>query len=447
MIPIVTPPEMAAIDAASAESVDELIARAGSAVAWAARQVLGGVYGRRIVVLAGKGNNGADGVVAASRLRAWGARVDVVDPFSTSQVDPCDLVVDAALGTGLNRAFEPPRVVSPVLAVDIPSGVDGLTGAVDGRALSASQTVTFQALKPGLLMHPGCGHAGRVNVVDIGLDVSHVRCHLVETKDLFGWLPPRRPDRHKWHAACWVLAGSDEMAGAAWLAASAAARSGAGYVRLSTPGSESPMAPVEVVSHLLPESGWGAALDDIERFGSVVIGPGLGRGDSVREEVRRGLRLTPVPVVVDADALWALGDRFDTVAGRGAETVLTPHDGEFEHLTGSRPGSDRIEAARGLARKIGAVVLLKGPTTVVASPVGDVLVVNSGDARLATAGTGDVLAGVIGALLARGVPAFQAAAAGAHIHGQASALAPAQSMVASDLLPLLGEVFDATDLG
>lgn len=444
MIPIVTPEEMAAIDAAAPEPVEALIDRAGAAVAWAARRRLGGTYGRRVVVLAGKGNNGADGRVAADRLRRWGCRVTVIDAADGPDDLPvADLVIDAAYGTGLTRGYSPPRTSAPVLAVDIPSGVHGTTGEIAGDALAAVETITFQALKPGLAFQPGRERCGDIVVADIGLDASGASAHLVTGHDVGSWLPPRPVDAHKWRSACWIIAGAPGMFGAGYLAAGAAARAGAGYVRHSAPGGHG-HSPVEVVGHALPATGWGRQLQDAYRFGALVVGPGLGREPGTVESVRDAIASTDCPVVVDADALAALVQHRPAHPDR---LILTPHDGEFETLMGHRPGTDRLAAARAAAVTLGATVLLKGPTTVVAEPGGAALLTTTGDQRLASAGTGDVLAGIIGALLARGATPLRAAAMGAWIHGRAAERAPRHGMVASDLITVLPEVLDASHLG
>jgi NAD(P)H-hydrate epimerase len=427
--PIVTPEEMAAIDAAAPEPVEVLIDRAGAALAWEARRMLGGTYGRRVVVVAGKGNNGNDGRVAAAKLRRSGVRVTVVEP-GPGELPPADLVIDAAYGTGFHGTYDAPATDAPVLACDIPSGVDGLTGAASDGAVHADRTVTFAALKPGLLFSR---RPGDVVVADIGLDVSRARAHRVTAADVAAWLPRRPADAHKWRAAAWVIGGSPGMTGAPVLAASAAARAGAGYVRLSSPGVHPPLpgAPIELVGTELPHSGWvDEVLEGVQRFKAVVVGPGL--GDHGAADVKRLVAESIVPVVVDGDGLRALGT--DCVRSGHATTVLTPHDGEFERLSGHEPGADRIDATRRLAAATNAVVLLKGPATVVARPDGEVLVATAGDARLATAGTGDVLSGVIAALLARGLDPFRAAAAGAFLHGEAASLGPADGLVASDVV-------------
>jgi NAD(P)H-hydrate repair Nnr-like enzyme with NAD(P)H-hydrate dehydratase domain/NAD(P)H-hydrate repair Nnr-like enzyme with NAD(P)H-hydrate epimerase domain len=423
-ISILTPEEVRAVDAAAPEPVEVLIARAGAAVAGEAIDLLGGAYGRRVVVVAGKGNNGNDGRVAADLLRRRGAHVTVVDP-EVRVVPACDLVVDAAYGTGFRGTWEPPDVHgTPVLAVDIPSGLDACTG--EGRALMAERTVTFQALKP---VHLLTDASGEVVVADIGLDVSAARTRLVEDHDVV--LPGRSRESHKWRAAVWVVAGSDAMPGAGHLAARSAQRAGAGYVRLS-PGADGP---IEAVAAPVPVDGW----DGLDRFRAAVVGPGLGRAHDAL--VRELVATCTVPCVVDGDGLTALGA--DAKSHVRADTVLTPHDGEFERLAGHRPGPDRFSAARELAATLGCVVLLKGPATIVAAPDGRTLVAAQGDARLATAGTGDVLSGVIGAFLAQGVAPLDAAAWGAHVHGLAASFGTARGFLAGDLVDLLPEALAA----
>ena len=456
MIPVVTPAEMAAIDEAAPEGTDVLVERAGAAVAVAAVEMLTGrsegsaavleagrpsgalrqaLRGRTVIVVAGRGNNGADGRAAARYLQRAGAECRIVAPDSAG-ILPGDLFIDAAYGTGLNRPWTPSRLTSdmPVLAVDIPSGVDGLTGEVHGGALEATRTVTFAALKPGLLLHPGRRLAGSVSIADIGLDVSSATAQLITTADVAALWPRRPDDAHKWRSACWVVAGSPPMRGAAALASLAALRSGAGYVRLSVPGGEADAAvPTEVVFGRLPAEGWHEHVDT-SRFRSLVVGPGLGPSPQAAASVRALVASATVPLVLDGDALGALGaDAAAILAGARSPVVLTPHDGEYEALAGRRPGSDRLAAARSLAAT-GATVLLKGPTTVVAAPGGEARLVTAGDARLATAGTGDVLAGMIGALLAQGVAPLDAAALAAHVHGMAGSLSPPVGLIAGDLL-------------
>lgn len=449
---IVTPVEMAAIDAAATDKVDQLVHRAGGAVARAATSMLGGCYGRRVVVVAGPGNNGNDGRDAASRLVRRGARVRVIEVADLPGVLPAaDLVIDAGFGTGFRGEFVAPRLGgedTPVLAVDIPSGVSGLTGEASGAPLPAARTVTFAGLKPGLLIADGPALSGEVVLADIGLDVSGARAHLVEQADVACWVPQRPRDAHKWRSAAWVVAGSPRMTGAAHLATRAAQRSGAGYVRLSSPGLEvDPGRPVEAVGEPLPGDGWAAeVLSGLERFRVLAVGPGLGTGPTVTRSVREVVAGTAVGLVVDGDGLTALGGEAAAVlASRPPEAplaVLTPHEGELGRVAGAvRPTDpDRFEVVRAVAASLGAVVLLKGPVTLVAHPDGRVLATATGDQRLATAGTGDVLTGVITGLLAGGADPFEAAAAGAWLHGRAGALASPRGLVAGDLVDHLPDV-------
>ena len=522
--PVVPPSEMAAIDeAAIAElsrehpnPLEVLISRAGEAVAAKARKMLneryGQCYGRRVLVLAGKGNNGKDGKEAARRLRSWGVQVLAIEiagrtgqPKSAppKSFQPIDLIIDAACGTGLSRPYSLPEFIRrqdrlqdipvdiPVLAVDIPSGVCGLTGEVLGEAMPATATVTFGAHKPGLLFGEGKTLSGEVEVAVIGLDASGAKARVLTDASLAALLPKRDPDAHKWNAACWVVGGSPGMTGAPSLAARAAYRAGAGYVRLSTPAAvTSDLAEIakpartnlaaastvlEAVGFALPAQCWGEAVSQASnKFHSLVVGPGLAASEETRKNVQQMSASDAVlsgrlAMVIDGGALEALGkslleaplapseqkqgetslrrqqereeqEQDEQKQGEQPQVVLTPHDREYSYLFGAPPAADRIKAARDLASAAGAVVLLKGITTVAAHPDGSVLLSAAGDQRLATAGTGDVLAGIIGALLAQGLNAFLAAALGAELHGRAARLGAARGLIASDICDLLPQV-------
>jgi NAD(P)H-hydrate epimerase len=453
VIPVVTPAEMAAIDAAAPDPVEVLIDRAGAAVARVALDMLGGAYGRTVGVIAGPGNNGADGRVAAERLRRRGARVAVHDARRLPDVLPAaDLVIDAGFGTGFRGEWSPPDIGgAPVLAVDVPTGLDALTGERRGRVLAAERTVTFAAAKPGQLFGDGPDLVGELIVADIGLDVGGASVWIVEADDVAGWLPRRDRTAHKWQHAVRVVAGSEGMSGAAALASAAAMRAGAGMVVASAPHAEPVpgVFPHEVVTRRLAHVDWSDdVLSDIDRFSAMVIGPGLGRHEATIDAVRATVAGCPVPVVVDGDGLVAIaGDAGDdgpasVLRRRRAATVLTPHDGEFTRLTGSSPEPDRVASARRLADDSGAVVLLKGATTVVAAPDHDTYLMVDGDQRLATAGTGDVLAGIIAALLAGGVAPAEAAAGGAWIHARAAAGLAPLGLVAGDLIAAIPHVLD-----
>jgi hydroxyethylthiazole kinase-like uncharacterized protein yjeF len=468
VIPLVTPAEMGAADArtiAAGTPESVLMTRAGRAVAWRVRAVLGGTYGRRVVVVCGRGNNGGDGLIAADALRAWGVAVDVIpiadgppDARARRSLDRADLVVDAMFGTGFRGALDGvalditetvAALGTAVVAVDIPSGVDGLTGEVRGAAVTADHTVTFAAPKPGLYFHPGRAHAGAVHVADIGIDVGAEpdRTAVVEDSDIVRWVPDRPVTTHKWRAGVLVVGGSAGMAGAPMLAAHAATHLGAGIVIAALPGDAAARASgTEVITHAvaadtdggMTRSAVAMLAPELDRFGAVVVGPGLGRSDEIAAAVAGFVGAIPRPLVLDADGLVALGTDHGPVRARTAPTVLTPHDGEFARLTGAVPGPDRIAAARSLADDCGAVVVLKGPTTVVAAPDGRVRVNPTGTADLATAGSGDVLTGMIAAFCARGIEPFEAAAAAVFVHGRAAESAGHTGFVATDLPALAG---------
>jgi ADP-dependent NAD(P)H-hydrate dehydratase / NAD(P)H-hydrate epimerase len=516
MIPVVTPEEMRAIDAAAPFSHETLVGRAGQAVAREALSILGGTYGRRVIVVAGPGSNGADARAAASVLVTRGVRVSIINVDRKNpppiRLGASDLVIDGAYGTSLKGPYvSPDPVGAPVLAIDIPSGVDPLTGLVHPESIPvrAHMTVTFAAMKPGLVLAEGPACAGRIVVADIGLDLGvHMRAGVVDEDDVAAALPSRQRDAHKWDAAVLVIAGSVGMTGAPLLVSQGALRAGAGMVRLAVPGEI--VGGTEAVGVALPAEQWSAtALTLSERCGAVVVGPGLGRERSTRAAVRQLLSRCQLPLVVDADALMALapgpteedprnmvrralggdtdraipefsgavgdlppgqravlqaaarriGASPSAVAAAGTaqtadldasvrglsgrqpgRTVLTPHEGEFRSLTGANVSPDRFADVRRLAAATGAVVLLKGPTTLIARPDGWVDVVMTGDQRLATAGTGDVLAGVIGALLAQGLSTQKAAAIGAWLHGTAAAAGFTDGLVAGDLPQLVASV-------
>jgi len=446
VIPVLTPAEARALDLSSPVPVSELIERAGAAVARAAIQMMGGTYGRTVNVVAGPGNNGADARTAAERLRARQVRVRIWDADRCpGALPPADLVIDGAYGTGFRGDWHPPEVGStPVLAVDIPSGIDADTGVASGAFLTAARTVTFAAGKPGLYL--GCGPmaCGEIEVVDIGLDASGAAAAVVTAADVAERWPRRARSAHKWSTAVRVIAGSKGMTGAAHLASTAALRSGAGIVHLSSPGVEV-SGPIEVVGRSLPGFDWAVpVLEDLHRFASLVIGPGLGRAEHTAPSVVDTICGALCPVVVDGDGLfavtWNAHGPGAVLRSRRGSTVLTPHDGEYALLTGSAPGPDRIGAVRRLASETDSVVLLKGPCTIVADPQGQVLLVTNGTPRLATAGTGDVLAGIIGTLLASGVSPLWAGAMGAFVHAEAARLASAHHLIASDLLEVLAHL-------
>ncbi|MEM7095712.1 MAG: NAD(P)H-hydrate dehydratase [Actinomycetota bacterium] len=359
-----------------------------------------------------------------------------MDPHERN-LPPAHLVIDGAYGTGLNRPYDFATTAAPVLAIDIPSGVDGRTGSLHGRAPFAAHTITFAALKPGLLLTPGAGRTGHIEVADVGLDVTSARAWLFTGDDAAEHLPRRADHAHKWNNAVMVVGGSPGMNGAPILAAEAALRSGCGLVRCGLVGGATTTPGSPVVFEELPASAWsGPVLDRLGegRFRSLVIGPGLAPDThSDTQAVLTGS--SDLPTVVDGTALRLLGLRPNT----GSNVVLTPHDGEFLSLAGAPPDLDRFASARALASDTGSVVLLKGPCTIVAAPDGRCLAVAHGDSRLATAGSGDVLSGAIATQLASGVEPFLAAALGAWLHADAGHRLPLVGGVASDLVELLAD--------
>jgi ADP-dependent NAD(P)H-hydrate dehydratase / NAD(P)H-hydrate epimerase len=448
LIPVCTPDEVRRLDTSAPVPVEELIDRSGLAVARAALNLLGGTYGRRVMVVAGQGNNGADGRNAAARLRRRGARVEVIEATEVPRALPqCDLVIDAAFGTGYRVGEHPyraPRTAgSPVLAVDVPSGLDATTGEAEMEAVKANLTVVLSCLKPGLLLRRGPELTGRLRLADIGLDAWTVaRAAEVRDDDVARWLPPLKRAGHKWDRAVLIVAGSPGMPGAAELAARAAQRGSAGLVRVGTPGATDGAVPVaETLSFGLPEGSWAdRALADIDRFKAVVVGPGLGRSEGTAAAVRRFVAKCPKPLVIDADGLNALGhDAARVLRERTAQTLLTPHDGEAARLGGDPDAPDRLAEVRRLAEGLGATVLWKGPTTVVAGVGGGpTLVTSTRDGRLATAGTGDVLAGLSAALMARGLPADRAGAAATRITIGAARRRSEPGLVAGDVVTEIG---------
>ncbi|MFN8223292.1 MAG: NAD(P)H-hydrate dehydratase [Gaiellales bacterium] len=419
------------------ETAGELMERAGQAVAL---EILGSFpEARRVAVVCGGGSNGGDGRIAARVLREAG-----VDAVETDAPEGFDLVVDALFGTGFRGEPRPDVAAliervnacgAPVVSVDLPSGVDASTGEVAATAIEAVCTVTFHGRKLGHVVAPGRFHAGRVVVADIGLEPSATAARRA-TPALLPLVPRRNAADTKYTAGTVVVVGgSPGMTGAAVLAARAALRADAGYVTLCVPEQCLPVAEqlaLEPVKVGLPERFADVLLPHLERAGAVAVGPGLGRSEWARRVVAAVLEQAPCPVVVDADALHELGP-----VSRGVSTVLTPHAAELGRLLGRSSewvGAHRLAAVDEAVTGLGATVLLKGADTIVQMPGQGVLVADAGPPSLATAGTGDVLTGIVAAFLAKGLDAGSAAAAAAVLHGLAAARRPPAGLVASDLL-------------
>jgi ADP-dependent NAD(P)H-hydrate dehydratase / NAD(P)H-hydrate epimerase len=432
--PLYTADEMRAAE--QGHDVETMMERAGRAVADAVLRRY--PEARRIAAVCGKGANGGDGRIALRVLAEAGRE-------TSGELDGADIVIDALFGTGFHGAprEEAAQTIerinaasAPIVAVDLPSGVDGSTGEIAGAAVAADVTVTMHAPKVGLVVAPGRFHAGEVEVADIGIEAEETRHRLV-TDEILRLVPPKRASDTKYSAgSVLVVGGSPGMSGAVCLTAEAAFRADAGYVSVATHAQSLPVvegwlleavkAPLEEVDRLA------------ERASAVAIGPGLGRGDDERALVSRLLRELRVPVVVDADALFGL-EPGDWPAPR----VLTPHAGELARLLGHEVDAHRLEAVQAAAERFGSVVLLKGADTLVAAPGEGVLVSASGTPALATAGSGDVLTGVVAAFLAKGMDARLAAAAAAFAHGRAAELVPHQrGVVASDVVAALPQALE-----
>jgi ADP-dependent NAD(P)H-hydrate dehydratase / NAD(P)H-hydrate epimerase len=427
--PLYTADEMRAAE--QGHDVDTMMERAGRAVAETVMRRYPDA--RRVAAVCGKGANGGDARIALRVLAEAGRE-------TSEDLDGADLVLDGLFGTGFHGAPRDGAAAAierinaadaPVVAVDLPSGVDASTGEIAGAVVDADVTVTMHAPKVGLVVAPGRFHAGEVEVADIGIESDETRHRLV-TEEVLRLLPPKRGSDTKYSSgSVLVVGGSPGMSGAVCLAAEAAFRADAGYVAVATHAQSLP-----VVEGWLLEA-VKASLDQVdrlaERASAVAIGPGLGRGDEERALVSRLLHELRLPVVVDADALFGL-EPGDWPAPR----VLTPHAGELARLLGHEVDAHRLEAVQAAAERFGCVVLLKGADTLVAAPGEGVLVSASGTPALATAGSGDVLTGVVAAFLAKGMDARIAAAAAAFAHGRAAGLVPHQrGVVASDVVAAL----------
>lgn len=465
---VITPEESGRLDAAATEPVDVLMERAGAGVALAAA-AMGVGYGSRVVVLAGKGNNGGDGYVAARYLARRGATVTVhalgyprgdysaariagiravasgVKVVPLGEPEPADLIIDALFGVGFRGLL--PDVVLPwldhdaaVLAVDVPSGLEAASGEVAGSAFTADVTVTFHALKPGHLLGEGPECCGVVETVDIGLHGGEPELRVCEVED--APVPRRKRTDHKWSVGSVAVVGSSRgMVGAGVLAATSALQAGAGSAAVVCPGMMQSQVAAMNPGLLTRGIGEGdrftaadadAVLDYTDRFDVVVLGPGLGEDGGLARQlaVRRTGKL-----LIDADGLNNLGG-IEPLAERDHPTLITPHAGEFRRLTGEDAS---YQTARTVSKETGSVVLLKGnPTFVVGA---EQWVVTTGGPELATIGTGDVLAGVVAALWACGLDGETAARSGAFWHGVAGAdLASRRTVTATGLAASIGEM-------
>jgi ADP-dependent NAD(P)H-hydrate dehydratase / NAD(P)H-hydrate epimerase len=446
-----------------------------------------------LAVVCGKGNNGGDGFVAARVLRQRGREVRVLllsapeelggdaltnserlpgpppEPFTATALQGVSGIVDAILGTGFSGTPREPvasaidainetgRRGAVTIACDVPSGVDASNGEVHGAAVKAAATATFNAGKPGLWIAPGKAHAGEVVVVEIGIPAGgpvEPSIGLIERTVLDG-IPRRGRESTKFAAGnVLVCGGSTGLTGAPSLASEAAMRAGAGYVTACVPGSLNPIFEarlLEVMTVPVADEGGAltpaAAVQVLERTGrggAFVLGPGLGRAPGTQELARALAADAALPLLLDADGLNAHAGALAALARRAAPTVLTPHAGELGRLLGvdsAAINERRLHSARTAAATANAIVVLKGDDTIVATPDGRAALSRGGAPALATAGTGDVLSGVIGALLAKGMEPFHAASAGVFVHVEAGRLAAteigSEGVIASDVVQRL----------
>jgi len=449
-----------------------LMQRAATGLATVCLRLLDRGYGRRVALLVGSGNNGGDALFAGALLARRGARVTAVlldpdrvhppglaalrrsggrvlpagDDGAPGVIGRAELVLDGMLGIGGRGGLRPDAAALAraaadgtgiTVAVDVPSGVDASTGAVDGAAFPAMHTVTFGAVKLGLVVGEGRGYAGQVHLVDIGLGPylpAPTAVQLADADVAARLEPPSGSDDKYSQGVVGIVAGSSTYPGAGVLCTGAALRTRPGLVRYAGTAAEGVRSawPEAIVSSGRPA--------DAGRVQAWVVGPGMGTDADARSVLAEVLA-TDRPVVLDADGLTMAAGEPGLVRDRRAPTVLTPHDREFERF-GTPIGSDRVAAARRLAADLGAVVLLKGDATVVADPHGTAFVNGTGTPWLATAGTGDVLSGITGAVLATqdatGLPTAEAAAVAAHLHGRAGRLAAERGpLIAGDLVRVL----------
>jgi len=481
-----------------------LMEYASRAVADEAVRMLGGnISGKLVRIFCGKGNNGGDGFAVARHLHNTGAEIELflVGAASDLRGDALfncelykkiggrvkeihrgtgiriggkqpDLVIDGLLGTG----FEGPargvylelidrinKTDAPVLAIDIPSGVEGDTGVAE-FAVYADCTVTFGLPKPGMLLPPGRECSGEVIVADIGIPPQvirkqNIKQHIVEEDDVRVYLPRLNPADHKGKAGhVFILAGSPGMTGASALAAEAAMRSGAGLTVVGIPRSLNPILEVkltEAMTQPLPENDCGYlcadsfedCLERLEWASVVAFGPGIGRNPDTAKLLKLLLEKLDKPLVIDADGLNLLADNPTLLKKLHRNTILTPHPGEFSRLTNLSINdivADRIATARKWAKKWGVILVLKGSPSLTASPDGDVYINSTGNAGMATGGTGDVLTGVIASLIAQGLPSAMSAWMGCYLHGAAGDMAAGElgqhGTVAGDLVRFLPNV-------
>ena len=500
MIALITGSQMASIDRRAIDSgvpSIELMEAAGQGVTQVVENLLGERQNRHIVILCGKGNNGGDGFVIARQAAQSGATVQIFTATSASEItgdaktnldrlppdivqpvdriatvqnalNNADIAVDALLGTGIQG---PPRSIyaelidalarakCPIVAVDIPSGLNADTGQIEGPCATATCTVTFALPRIGHFFYPGRAQCGKLHLIDIGIPPSAIEnegisTYLIDNRRCARLLPHREPDAHKGNCGrVYILAGSVGLTGAAALSANAALKGGAGLVTLGVPKSLNDILETKVTEAMtqpLPEIKKVRCLSlrargEIQRAcrtaDSIAIGPGLGTHRETVELVRRLVRDLNCPAVIDADALNALAGDLDAIRACETPLVLTPHIGEFARLTGysiAEIQRDPIARATEFASDIGATIVLKGAPTIVSTPEGETHINPTGNPGMATGGTGDVLTGLLAALIGQGLTPSDAACTAVYLHGLAADIAAKEtghiSLIASDII-------------
>ncbi len=408
MIPILTGSKFLEFDSNLAKNneIDKFINRAGYSIYIEVLKILKNPYKKRVVVVAGPGHNGDDGKTAAKYLSLNNVSVKVLDTKSgVNLIEDCDLIVDAAFGTGLKRPFEFPKYANiPVVSVDIPTGLNCDTGEVFENAVKADYTVSFVGLKPGFFYNSGLLHTGKVVFKSLSVDSITSKRNLVQYEDFKDLNLRLNKTDHKWKHAAMIVAGSENMMGAANLTSFCAINTGASIVQVLSLNTTKTITASEAITQRFT-SDWDLdLLDRIHRFKTVAIGPGLILTADDTIKLRNFLQKIDIPVVLDASALTAVAsfnDPIDFLKSVKVPKILTPHTKEFAKLTNSSATSFNLTDVEEFAKKSNSIVLLKGPTTTVANPASDSFLVNLGAPNLATAGTGDVLTGLITGLVAR----------------------------------------------
>lgn len=484
----------------------ELMENAGRGIAHYLKDIFNGeTKGKRVAIFCGKGNNGGDGYVIARYLHSWGTVVQIfllaargeiqgdalanlqkieqlgikISPIGSSGIPPIisgnDLIIDAIFGTGFQGSVDDgtKRIIDflngsgiGILAVDTPSGLNNDTGEIGNACVRATYTASLALPKIGQYLYPGKAYCGQIKIIDIGLPPEAIiredlSLNLVTPSRIKQLIPDRSPMAHKGDCGTlFIVAGSVGLTGAAALAAEAAVKAGTGLVTVGIPQSLNDILEIKLTEAMtkplpelkkrrcLPTRSLGAILENIALADAVCLGPGVGRHFETMELFRRIIAKLGKPAVLDADGLYAFSGKTELLQNCSADLVITPHAGEFSRLSGKTVEevlSNRTEAASKLALQLGKVVLLKGAPTIIAGPDGSVYISPTGNQGMATGGSGDVLTGVIGALMALGLKGFDAAICGAYLHGLAGDLARKGigtfGMTASDIVSHLPKAF------